>query len=422
MPVKPARAVTPRPHIVILTSVHEPFDPRIFHKQARSLAVAGYRVTLLAPHDRDEWRDGVRVWGVPPAASRLGRPLVWGRLLRRALRLRADAYHFHDPELLPLGWLLARLSGRPVLYDAHEYYRAEVSTRRWLPRPVRRLAAETVHAVETLAVRRLAAVVAVNEHMAAGFRARGARCVVAVHNYPLLSSFPSHANQQPPTASTIADGESSIINRQSSMTVSYIGVLSRERGLELVWQAAQRLRDLAPAADVRLIGRIDWSGVDEAVSREPARWQAEAGARLVGVIQATAIPAALAETAVGWVPFQPTANNCRTIPLKLLEYLAAGLPVVASDFGYLAQIVRAADCGLLVPAADAEAHAQALAHLLTHSDEAQALGERGRRAVQERYSWEAESRRLLDLYATLLGPPAGQAVGNDDDSETDGAN
>ena len=62
---------------------------------------------LLAPHAWDEVVDGVRVWGVRPPRSRTGRPLVWARLLFRALRLRAAVYHFHDPELLPLGWLLA---------------------------------------------------------------------------------------------------------------------------------------------------------------------------------------------------------------------------------------------------------------------------------------------------------------------------
>jgi glycosyltransferase involved in cell wall biosynthesis len=372
------------PKIAILTSVHEPFDPRIFHKQARTLAAAGYRVTLLAPHAADEVVDGVRVWGVPVPRSRAGRPLVWLRLLSRALRLRADVYHFHDPELLPLGLLLARLTGRPVIYDAHEYYRDEIATRPWIPRPLRRLAAETVHAVETAVARRIAAVVAVNEHMAAGFRARGARAV-AVHNFPPLAYFD-------------ADTEA---ERRDAPVGAYVGLLTRDRGLATVWEAGRRLRELAPGAEVRVIGRVDWSEVPASVPRDPARWQAETAVRFRGVIPAREVPAALAETLAGWIPFHRTPNNVHTIPLKLLEYMAAGVAVVASDFGFMAEIVREADCGLLVPEDDPEAHARALARLLTRPEEARAMGARGRQAVQERYSWEAESARLLALYADL---------------------
>jgi glycosyltransferase involved in cell wall biosynthesis len=371
-------------HVVILTSVHDPFDPRVFHRQARTLAAAGYRVTLLAPHAADTSAGGVRVRGVPPPRSRAGRPLVWLRLLGRALRARADVYHLHDPELLPLGLLLARATGRPVVYDAHEYYRHEVATRPWIPAPLRPAAAATVHAVETFVARRLAAVVAVNAHMAAGFRARGARAV-AVHNYPpsvYLSAVPP-ATVRPPV-------------------VAYVGVLTRPRGLDTLWYAGRALRRRAPAAEVRVIGRVDWVGMPPDIPRDPAAWRAEAATSFVGTIPAEQVPAALAGVAVGWIPFHPTPNQTPGLPLKLLEYMAAGLPVVVSDFGAMAALVREAACGLCVPADDPEAHAEALARLLADPSAARSMGARGRGAVERRYSWEAEAARLLALYAELV--------------------
>lgn len=382
----PAERTAPTAHVAILTSVHDPFDPRIFHKQARTLAGGGYRVTLLAPHPRDAVVEGVRVWGVRPPRSRLGRPLVWAQLLVRALRLRAAIYHFHDPELLPVGWLLARLTRRPVVYDAHEYYRDEIATRRWIPGPLRPFAAASVHAIERVVCHRIAAVVAVNEHMAEQFRTRGARRCVAVRNFPPLVAFPDRSGQA-----------------AASRVVVYVGLLNPERGLATVWEAARLLHERAPDAEVRIIGRVDWAGAPASVPKDPARWQ-KVGVRLAGVIPAPQVPDALAEAVVGWVPLRPTPNNLRTIPLKLLEYMAAGLPVVASEIGFLAEIVREAECGLLVPAGDAAAHAEALTHLLTHPDEARAMGARGRRAVETRYSWEAESARLLGLYTELVQP------------------
>ncbi len=375
----------PPARVCILTSVHDPFDPRIFHKQARTLATAGYSVLLLAPSSVCATVDGVRVVGLPPPRSRWGRPRLWWRLLRAARRTRADIYHFHDPELLPLGLLLARLTGRPVVYDAHEYYREELLTRPWIPRRLRRIAAEAVHRMESLAARRLAAVVTVNEHMAAGFRSRGARRAVAIHNYPSLAYFPAPVTHHDP-----------------SPVVVYAGLLNEERGLSTVWHATRALRLSLPDALVRIIGRVDFSAAPAAVSRESSTWEQQTAARLQGVIPATEVPAALAAAAAGWIPFRPTPNNTRAVPLKLLEYMAAGLPVVASDAGVMAAIVRAAGCGLLVPADDPQAHAAALARLLRNPDEARAMGIAGRRAVETRYTWEAEAGRLRSLYRDLL--------------------
>src|SRR4051794_14666372 len=91
-----------RYRIGILTSVHPALDTRVFHKQARTLAAAGYDVTLVAQHAFDCRVNGVEIRALPDQTARSRRPLLWWRLLLEALRLRAHVYHIHDPELLPL--------------------------------------------------------------------------------------------------------------------------------------------------------------------------------------------------------------------------------------------------------------------------------------------------------------------------------
>ena len=87
----------------MLTSVHKPFDGRIYHREGRALVEAGYRVTLIAPGNVQLQTDiGIHVLGVSPPSTRLGRPVVWARLFRQVLRLKPDVIHFHDPELLLL--------------------------------------------------------------------------------------------------------------------------------------------------------------------------------------------------------------------------------------------------------------------------------------------------------------------------------
>jgi glycosyltransferase involved in cell wall biosynthesis len=375
------------PRIAVLSSVHEALDPRIFHKQCRTLAAAGFEVHLLARHNRDEVRDGVTIHALPHPRSRWQRPVQWLRLLRRALRLRPAAVQIHDPELLPLLLLLKRLTGAAAIYDAHEYYAEEVARRTWIPAPLRRPAARLTHRVETFATRRIDAVVAVNEHMAAAFRRRGAARCVAIHNFPPAEYFGLDDVTPPPGP--------------LPPLVLYVGLLSSDRGLATVYDAARLLRERVPDARVRVIGRVDWSALPAGVPRAAAAWSA-AGVELAGTILAEDIPTALARATVGWIPFRDTANNRRTIPLKLLEYMAAGLPVVASSIGYIAEIVRASGGGVLVPPDDAGAHADALVALLEDRECARRLGEAGRAAVRDRYTWAPEGEKLAALYRELV--------------------
>ncbi len=130
-----------RPRAVHLTSVHRPFDSRIFHKECRTLLAAGFDVVLVAPHDREETVDGVRVVPIAKAGRRLARFWRSGRdVLRRATELDGDVYHFHDPELIPVG-LVLRLRGKRVIYDVHEDLPRDVLDKAWIPAWLRWLVA-----------------------------------------------------------------------------------------------------------------------------------------------------------------------------------------------------------------------------------------------------------------------------------------
>ena len=104
-----------------LTSVHTRFDTRIFLKECRSLAAAGYRVSLIvADGNGDEINDGVQIFDVGCKLGRIGRMTVTSRrILARALELNADIYHLHDPELLAIAKRL-KSAGKAVIFDAHE--------------------------------------------------------------------------------------------------------------------------------------------------------------------------------------------------------------------------------------------------------------------------------------------------------------
>jgi glycosyltransferase involved in cell wall biosynthesis len=351
----PAGASLAGRRILHLTSVHGPRDVRIFHKEARAAAAAGARAWVGAP------REPVR---------RARRPALGWRLAREARARDADLYHVHDPELLPAALWLARRTGRPVVYDAHEYLGQTVRTKRWLPGPLRAPLALAAERAERAASRRLSAVVAANEDLAARFAAAGARAV-AVANSPWSTAFPAPA---PLPGAPVA---------------LYVGGLGPLRGLE-VMRAAFPLVGV-PGARLVLAGPGDPGELPP-------------GAESVGPVDHSRVPALLAAARVAWVPLQRHGNYDRAVPTKLVEAMAAGRPVVASDLGRMGAMVREAGCGLVVPPADAAAHAAALGRLLSDAREAERMGAAGREAFLAGLGFEGQARALTSLYDEVLAP------------------
>ena len=368
------------PRVVHLTSVHDAFDTRIFMKECRSLAMAGYAVALVAPHDADVTRDDVHIVAVPPARGRLERATrtAW-RVFRKGLSLRADVYHLHDPELLPYG-LLLKLLGRRVIYDAHEHLPKDVTSKHYLPAPLRSLLAFAVDVVERAVCFCFDGIVTVTPGIAVRFPYTR---TVLVRNYPLRSEFP--AVERKPYASRRA-------------AIVYLGGLNSIRGVREMVRAVGRL---APSlgAELWLAGRFDPPGFEQELAREPG-W---ARTRHLGWLSREQVTATLAQARIGLLVLHPVPNHVDSLPIKLFEYMAAGLPVVASRFPAWEAVLE--DAGLFVDPLDELAIAQALTHLLANTDEARRRGESGRAAVDRTLHWEREAGALLTLYGRVVGPP-----------------
>src|SRR5262249_17937063 len=127
--------------VVHLTSVHSALDPRIFKKECRSLARAGFDVTVIGPYPETTVTEQVHIQPVKKYRSRVARMTrtAW-HVFRQACRLDADVYHFHDPELIPVA-LLLRSTGKKVVYDIHEDYPKDILYKSYLPRWSRRFVA-----------------------------------------------------------------------------------------------------------------------------------------------------------------------------------------------------------------------------------------------------------------------------------------
>ncbi len=376
----PPSAGSPPAHVVHLSTVHRPFDTRIFLRECKSLAAAGFRVTLIVPHHREEVVDGVRLVPLPQPKSwpwRITTTML--RAGRAAWREAADLYHVHDPELLPLAWLL-RLRGSLVVYDAHEDLPRDIATKRWIPTALRRPVAWGAELVEHASCRFLSALVAATPTIGRRFPQYK---TVVVNNYPVLEDLD-------PAAAEFA-------YRDRAPGIVYLGDLTEERGGQELFAA---LGLLPPSLGARLtiLGAFTSPELERFARASPA-WSSVDFRGWRGSLE---VRHALDTARVGIVLYHALPNYTDAQPRKLYEYMAAGLPVVASDFPAWRQIIADAGCGLTVDPLDPGAVARAITWLLEHPDEAEQMGARGRAAVELRYRWDREATALVALYRRLL--------------------
>jgi glycosyltransferase involved in cell wall biosynthesis len=360
--------------ILHMTTLHPPEDLRILGKECRTLAGQGYDVQLAARVPSETAIDGIAVVPIGPLEVRAGVTKLARRLLsawRAARRARASLYHLHDPELIPVG-LLLKLRGKRVTYDAHEDTPLDLQSLGDVARRAR-LAARPYKAANWLAGRFFDAIVAATPGVASSFPAK--KTIVA-RNFPLTAE--AEAFVGPP-------------HRERPEEVIYIGRISEDRGVREMTEAARMA-----GATVVLAGPAHEPLLSALHEGEQWPW-----VDYRGRLSRQEIATALQRARAGLVVLHPRKAYLESLPVKLFEYMAAGIPVIASDFPLWRQIVAGAGCGLLVDPADPDAIASAIESVLADPDAAEEMGRRGREAVRETYNWDTESKQLLDLYARL---------------------
>lgn len=366
------------PNVAHLTSVHPRYDDRIFLKHCRSLAANGYRVSLVvADGEGDESRDGVFITDVGGSAGRLNRVFrTTTRVLRRALTLNADIYHLHDPELIPVGLKLKKM-GKRVIYDSHEDVPRQLLSKPYLgPRRLRALAGAFA-IYERRACREFDGIVAATPFIRDKFLPINPR-TVDINNYPILGELGGPVQWEAKRAE-----------------ICYVGGISSTRGIR---ETVMALEQVQSAARLNLAGRFG----DQALESEVRAASGWSRVNELGYLDRAGVRGVLARSVAGLVTLHPLINFLDALPVKMFEYMAAGIPPIASNFPLWREIVEESESGLCVDPLDPKAIANAVDYLVTHPDEARRMGENGRRTVTRKYNWANEQDKLFHFYERIL--------------------
>ncbi|MGZ5178459.1 MAG: glycosyltransferase family 4 protein, partial [Burkholderiales bacterium] len=369
-------------NIVHLSSAHPRYDTRIFVKQCRSLSALGHEVTLVVADGLgDEQIGGVRIVDAGRQEGRVRRALLsTRRVLRVALQLDADVYQLHDPELIPAGLRLKRL-GKRVVFDSHEDVPAQLLAKPYLGPLTRRALSSTFAAYQRHAFRRFDGLIAATPFIRTRLEDLHPN-TVDINNYPVLEEF---------------DGTPDWDAKR--MEVCYVGSISAIRGIRELVRACELLQS---PARLSLVGSFSEPALEREVMDYPGWQRVDAH----GHLDRSGVRRAMRGAMAGLVTLHPVVNYLDALPVKMFEYMAAGLPVIASRFPLWQEIVEGNQCGLCVDPEDPVAIAAAIDHLCRHPHIARRMGENGRRAVHATYHWGSEANKLAAFYERLVSERA----------------
>ena len=354
-----------------VTSMHKPFDGRIFRKQCMSLSKK-YEVCLIQANTPDQVKDGIKVFGVNIPPSRTKKMLTRRPVLEKALAVNADIYHIHDPELLSL---IPRLKkkGKKVIFDSHENFPGVIMIKEYLPFFLRKAISRIYERYERHNLKYCDAIISVTPDIVKRLSIINPHSYL-VTNYPIYKDLPD--------------------NRKWGKSVCFAGGLTKE------WMHHSIIASLPDTEAIyRIAGFSAYQNYENTLKSMPGWKQVE----FLGRIKHEEVNSFMQESSAGMAlyTYEDANVNYKEGTLgnqKIFEYMMAGIPLITSHLRLWEEIVKSNDCGLCVEPSEPATISDAINYLLDHPEEAKRMGDNASKAVKEKYNWSTQEETLFQAY------------------------
>ncbi|RJQ16376.1 MAG: glycosyltransferase [Nitrospiraceae bacterium] len=357
-------------------------DPRSFYKQGRSALNAGYDTSVMGFFHKDETVQGIRLIKFKCPSGRLTRFLLTNcQVFIKALKEKADVYHFHDLDFIPWAVLLKIMTRKKIVYDIHEANPEYMLLKAYIPGIFRKILSFLVYLTEHTTAGFFDAIVPNDNYVAKDFRHRKNE---VIFNFPTLDFFKN---------------ENSIPWHEKKFDLFYHGSLPAYH-FEMMMRIAEKLN----AENVKNVWGIAMSEGSPAewAGREVKKRRLENNFTFLPFIDYLGICDYLSNAKIGIIPLPPYKKFMKNIPLKLFEFMGFGMPVVLSDLPPSRQFIKGEHCAIAVEPGNADEYVRAIKTLLDGPAAAAEMGKKGRRLVFEKFNWGIEEKKMLGLYAELL--------------------
>lgn len=354
-----------------VTSMHKPFDGRIFRKQCISLSKK-YDVYLIQANTPDQVKDGIKSIGVSIPEGRFKRMLTTRPVLAKALEVDADIYHIHDPELLSLIPKLKK-RGKKVIFDSHENFSGVILIKEYLPLFLRRIISKLYVMYERHNLKYCDAIISVTPDIVNRLSRINPHSYL-VTNYPIYKDLPD--------------------NRKWGKSVCFAGGITKE------WMHHSIVDSLPGThATYRIVGGVGYSSYLDSLKTKAGWNQVE----FVGRIPFEEVNTFMQESSAGMAlyTYEDANVNYKEGTLgnqKFFEYLMAGIPIITSHLRLWEKVVTDNECGLCVEPENPQSISDAINYLINNPEEAKRMGDNAKNAVKEKYNWSTQEKVLFEAY------------------------
>lgn len=362
--------------------MHNWDDARIYQRACTYLAKQGVEVSYIATAISIPKENGVIGYSLKLRKGWRRRVFSSYQAYKTATQLKADIYHFHDPDLMPWMFLL-RLRGRKVIYDIHEnFYEKFVK----LPIGIKQMVS-FFYSIYEMPIYFFSGIVTVSESLGAMYKHK-AKQIQIVLNVPPLDATPTK-----PSTNTSGN---------NNQTIYISGQQSDKRNVKTIIKASAILKEKYPNHIIHLVGRYVPENYDQELIQLAKNLGTEKNLLTEGMLPWKENFKRTTQATVGCVFYEDNPNNRVGIPNRIFEYMACGVPILAENFYELRKIVEFSKCGILVDSTNPKEVAKAIGTLFDDPKNACEMGEAGKQSVIHRYNFESEVKGLIGYYQRIV--------------------
>lgn len=354
-----------------MTSVHSRFDTRIYYKYCQATNEQYNTSFIVADGKGFETINDIDIHDVGKSEGRLARIFTTtNRVYKKALEIDADLYHFHDPELIPVGLKLKKLN-KKVIYDVHEDVPQDILTKEWIPFSFRKLLSKSFDRYEKKASHKFDFVIAATPVIKTLFNTE---FLEYISNYPILK-------------------EREIDYDVKVNNLCFIGLLTEYRGVYQMVKVANNIN-----------AKFDVAGPfsQESVFAQAKNMKGWDKINYLGEISASEAQKLRDKSSIGVIVFLPSPNLGVAYPNKFYEYMEAGMAIICTNFDHWKAIVEKHDCGICVDPFNIDEFTQAINKLTSDKELCKRMGQNARALAMNEFNWSKDKEKILNIYNQLM--------------------
>ena len=390
--------------ICFLADKHGLYDDRIYWKMAVPLKERGYDVYYLLIGESAKkgiTKEGIKYEVLKVKSFSKNRYLNfivknlnptnnYKKLLKKATKVNADIYHFHDLWINRIGNKLKNLDHRPVVfYDAREPYAEDyfslIETNK-IFKIIINIFSLLVDRWEKSQAKNYDLVIANENTVRDNFRRKlGKENAKSIFNFTDI-----YKNYQ---KLSLAEKEYDFI---------YCGGITESRGAMKILEATKIAKNTIPKIRVVFVGRYTPDYLKDKLQNFINNNDLKNNVQLFSFIKYEEVSDFYNKSKVGLITWLQAKALTIKMPIKIFEYMAFALPIIGSNFGHIKEYIEQENCGIVVDPNKPEDISNAMIELMTNNNKYDYYSENGRKATLEKYKWDFELDRLVGFYRESL--------------------